>query len=165
MENAADALKIAFAVFVFVIAITVLFSMVSQAKSTADTVLFYNDETNFYEHTESSDVNPTVTVSDVISTLYRYYNESICVTVNLLNSGPRTFDLGSSNISYSNKSAIESDLQNYIKENLLVLEENTQFTKTFDEVITGGIYVTGEDGTEVILSSGEKKIYITYTQN
>ena len=163
MENAADALKIAFAVFVFVIAITVLFSMVSQAKSTADTVLFYNDETNFYEHTESEDEDSLVTVSDVISTLYRYYNESICITVNL-DSGSRTFDLGSSNISYSNKSAIESDLQNYINDNLLILPSETEFIKTFDEVITGGIYVTGEDGTEVILSSGEKKIYITYEQ-
>ena len=39
MENAVDALKIAFAVFVFLIALTVTFSMIAKVKSTAEYVL------------------------------------------------------------------------------------------------------------------------------
>ena len=49
MENATDALKMAFAVFVFIIALSIVFSLISQAKETADTVLFYSDKTNYYD--------------------------------------------------------------------------------------------------------------------
>ena len=59
MENATDALKIAFAIFVFVIAITLTFSLISQAKSTSDYVLSYSDRTNFYEHSDSKDNSPS----------------------------------------------------------------------------------------------------------
>jgi len=97
MENATDALKIAFAMFVFVIAITLTFSLVSQAKSTADVVLYHSDETNFYEYEYSKgedSKNRIVSVAEVIPTLYRYYKESIGVTVNLKEDGKSyTFDL------------------------------------------------------------------------
>ena len=75
MENAADALKIAFAVFIFVIAITITFTIVSQAKSTADSVFYHRDETNFYEYSYSkgdTEKNRIVSVSEIIPTLYRY---------------------------------------------------------------------------------------------
>lgn len=49
MENAADALKMAFAIFVFVIALSIVFSLIGHVKETADAVLFYTDKTNFYE--------------------------------------------------------------------------------------------------------------------
>lgn len=49
MENAADALKMAFGVLVFIVALTVLFFQLSQIKQTADTVLLYSDKTNYYE--------------------------------------------------------------------------------------------------------------------
>ena len=42
MENAADALKIAFGLLVFAIALTVIFTMVAKVKSTADVVLYYH---------------------------------------------------------------------------------------------------------------------------
>lgn len=161
MENAADALKIAFAVFVFVIAITVAFSVIAQAKSTADHVLFYTDKTNFYEHLESQGSNREVLVSDVISTLYRYYKESISVTVNLRNES-RTFDLSNAS---SNINTIENELAKYIRENLLTLDNDKTFTEEFVEVPISGIYQTGEDDTEIILSSGGKKVYVTYTLN
>lgn len=83
MENVADALKIAFAIFVFIVAIALLFSLTSQAKDTADTVFFYGDKTNFYGHASSKENNREVSVSEVISTLHRYYKESISVTVDL----------------------------------------------------------------------------------
>lgn len=48
MENATDALKMSFAVFVFIIALSIVFSLISQAKETADAVLFYSDKTSKY---------------------------------------------------------------------------------------------------------------------
>lgn len=160
MEDAADALKIAFAVFVFVIAITLTFALTSQAKDTADYVLYYNDETNFYDHTYSADTNRQVSFSEVISTLYRFYKESICVTVNLGPSNVTTFDL--SNSSYTNEAQIEKELGDYI-EGTLSSYKDKKFKEEFVEVPISGIYETGEDGTQITLSSGGNKLYVTYT--
>ncbi len=49
MENAADALKMAFAIFVFILALVIVFSMIGRIKDTADEILFYSDETNYYD--------------------------------------------------------------------------------------------------------------------
>lgn len=158
MENAADALKIAFAIFVFVIAIAVTFSIISQAKSTADTVLYHSDETNFYEHVASGEGNREVSVKEVISTLYRYYKESVSVTINIGNES-RIFDLANSS---SNINTIENELATYVKENLL--GKDITFIEEFVEVPISGIYETGEDNTEITLSSGGKRVYVTYTK-
>lgn len=156
MENAADALKIAFAIFVFVIAITITFSLVSQAKSTADYILYYTDETNFYENLDSKNTNRTVSIAEVISALYRYSDESFAITIKLKNGNIKTFDL--SNSSY-NEGVVD-----YIKDTLLGLPTNTLFTEEFVEVPISGIYSTGTDDSEVVLASGGKKVYITYIE-
>ena len=163
MEDAADALKIAFAVFVFVIAITLTFALTSQAKDTADYVLYYNDETNFYDYAYSGDNRRQVSVNEVISTLYRFYKESICVTVKLGNNlnDVRTFDL--SNSSYTNEAQIEKELGEYIKDNLANISADKTFAEEFVEVPISGIYETGKDGTQITLSSGGNKLYVTYT--
>ena len=164
MEDAADALKIAFAVFVFVIAITLLFALTSQAKDTADYVLYYNDETNF--HIPFPGGEREVSGSEVISTLYRYYKESICVTVNLNGEEAvptdkiRSFDL--SNRSYTNEAQIEQELGEYINRNLKAFTDY-KFSEEFIEVPISGIYMTGEDGTQITLSAGGNKVYVTYT--
>ena len=159
MENATDALKIAFAVLVFIGAITLTFSIISQAKSASDTVLYYTDKTNFYDHVDSSGRNRTVAVTDVISTLYRYYKESISVTVNI-NGEVRVFDLSNSTSSIA---TIEKELGTYIKDKLLRLPAGSLFTEEFVDVPISGIYEIGEDDTQIVLSSGGKKVYITYT--
>ena len=91
MENAVDALKIAFATLVFVIAITVTFSVIAQAKSTSDYVLYYSDETNFYEHLYSKE-DRTVSLAEVIANLHKYYKETMAVTV-CIGTDTYTFDL------------------------------------------------------------------------
>ena len=159
MENAADALKIAFAIFVFVLAITVTFGVISQAKSTADTVLYYSDDTNFYEHLRAKDRNRIVSVSEVISTLYRYYKESLCVTVDL-NGNSTTFDLNNSSATIT---SIESNIAEYVEDNLLELGDDAKFTEEFVEVPISGIYDQGADGSEITISSGGNKVYVTYT--
>ena len=59
MENAVDALKIAFGVIVFVIALSLFFFMTNQAKATSDLVLYMSDKTNFYDM-EQSDAGKAV---------------------------------------------------------------------------------------------------------
>ena len=173
MENAADALKIAFAVFIFVIAITLTFSLVSQAKSTADVVLYYTDETNFYEYADSSEFNREVSVAEIIPTLYKVYSESVGVEIRI---GEKTypFDLGNreycvvdgldDGIIYFNGEGSfnrEENLKKFIEE-LLELED-AKFEEEFVEIPVGGIYEYGPDGTELTKVPGGKKVYITYT--
>lgn len=193
MENAADALKIAFGIFVFVIAITMLFMMVSKAKSTSDVVLYYSDNTNFYDHYDYTKEglrdkkgNRIVEVADIVATLYRYYNESVAVTVVLERGNPDktyNFDLeyesildnngkiirvsdgtGKELLKLGTKQNIEENLGKFITKVLYELGEDVKFTEEFTEVPTSGIYDIGEDGSEIVLSSGGKKVYITYTK-
>lgn len=86
MENAVDALKIAFAMFVFVIAIALTFSIVGQAKATSDTILATNDKTSLYEYVDSSEENASnkdriVGFETILPTIYRYAKEQYAVTI------------------------------------------------------------------------------------
>lgn len=108
MENAVQALKTAAAVLIFVIAITVAFTMFSRAKTTADAVVKSQDTQEYLEAAElestlytSSEAiqsgtssattgdNATMTTDgyrivkpeDVISTIYRYNLEKYGVTI------------------------------------------------------------------------------------
>ena len=47
MENAIDAMKMAFAVLVFVIAMSLAFMMITQARSTADVVFQTTDKQEY----------------------------------------------------------------------------------------------------------------------
>ncbi len=158
MENAADALKIAFAIFVLVTAITITFTLVSQAKSTADVVLYYSDKTNFYDYRGSTTLNRDVPVTEVIATLYRYYKESISVTV-ILDTGTKTFNLTNLALDIT---TIEDELADYT-EKLLEDYSDKTFTEEFVEVPISGKYEVGEDGTEITMTAGGKKVYVTYT--
>lgn len=86
MENAVDALKIAFAVFVFAIAVALTFSIVGQARATSDTILALNDKTNLYEYVDSSENNAgdkdrIVGFETILPTIYRYVKEQYAVTI------------------------------------------------------------------------------------
>ena len=54
MENSVDALKMAFAVFMFIVALSIIFSLLTKTKDTADVILFYSDKTNYYDWEEGS---------------------------------------------------------------------------------------------------------------
>ena len=88
MENAVDALKIAFAVFVFIIAFTVILTMFTQARETADVVLQSSDITEYMTYTEQSQIGSGITptgeerivgLETIIPTLYKYYKENYTV--------------------------------------------------------------------------------------
>ena len=87
MENAADALKIAFGIFVFMFAVALLFQTASLTQSVAEAKLIDTDKTTYYEYYDSDmnsvnkDGNRIVTLEDIIPTMYRYSTESAAVTL------------------------------------------------------------------------------------
>lgn len=83
MENASDAIIMAGAMLIFVIALTVAMTAFSQARETIDTVVYTSDVTNYYkpiDTTKSNGVkNRIVSWETVIPTLYKYYKENYTV--------------------------------------------------------------------------------------
>ena len=83
MEDAADALKIAFAVLVFAMGLAVFFNMASLAKNTSDTVFLSIDKSNYYQYSTDIKIqdNRIVKLKDIIPTIYRYNKENYGVTI------------------------------------------------------------------------------------
>lgn len=85
MENAVDAIKIAFALLVFAIAIALTFSVVGQARAVADTIFMSNDKTQYYDYATNGDYNATenriVGFETVLPTIHRYAKEQYAVTI------------------------------------------------------------------------------------
>lgn len=86
MENAADALKIGFALLVFVIALSMAFMSISLARETSDIITYAIDRTNFYPKVDGKDLvdekgNRLVKADTVISSIYRCYNEGFAVII------------------------------------------------------------------------------------
>lgn len=82
MENAVDALKMAFAIFVFTMALSLAMYMFTMARETSDVVLKSSDVTALMEYTEVSDMideDRIVGLETVIPTLYKYYKENYTV--------------------------------------------------------------------------------------
>lgn len=99
MENASDALMMAFGVLIFVMALTVAINSFSQAREVSDIVLFSADETNFYDYydevTSASAENRIVGLETIIPTLYKYHKEKYTV---LFRTGSYTEENGLQNI-------------------------------------------------------------------
>lgn len=86
MENAVDALKIAFAVFVFAIAVALSFSVVGQVRATSDVILALEDKTNDYDYVENNESNANnkdriVGFETILPAIYRYAEEQYAVTI------------------------------------------------------------------------------------
>lgn len=155
MENATDALLMAFAVLVFIIALSVTLTSLAQAKSTADIVLFYSDRENFQtplvaDPDNVNDGGRNVEVDTVIATIYRCAKEKFSVKI----------------IDGSNTYKFEYDVQTEIDikaeiENFIENHTGTKYRETYVEVTTSGTTYSGEDGTQLEEDVG-KKIYITY---
>lgn len=155
MENATQALLIAFAVFIFIIALSTSLTTLSQAKSTADVVLFYSDRENFqipvkFDPEQYNDGGRNVTVDTVIATIARCAKEKFSVKiVDGANKFLFEYDVQS-------EEQIKSEIQRFIKEHT-----GTTYRETYVEVTTSGTTIIGEDGTQLEQNVG-KKIYITY---
>ena len=101
MENAVEAIKMAFAVIVFIMALSVAMFMLIQVKATSDVVLYTEDELNYYDYqgaTGPGAENRIVGMETIIPTLYKYYKENYTVVFREGNYDAQTGQF--SNISY-----------------------------------------------------------------
>ena len=75
MENAADALKMAGFVLLFILALTIAMMTLTQARTAAQAILYAEDDRNFYSYVEEDDyidltsnrykVTRNVTIDDI----------------------------------------------------------------------------------------------------
>ena len=133
MEDAVQALMIAFGALTFVIGFSIAMYMFSQVTSTAELLTFYNDPTAYYDNIRLTDDNTAsdediktgksrvVNADTIIPTLYRYADEEFCVKIydegnNLI----QVFDLdleGKIQLASSDTKATESSTDAKQKEN------------------------------------------------
>lgn len=84
MENAVEALKMAGFMILFIIALSITMITITQAKTTADSLVKNQDRQQSYQYIEvtgdlSKSLSRTVTLADIIPTLYRYAQEDYAV--------------------------------------------------------------------------------------
>lgn len=89
MENAVDALKMAGAVLLFVLAISVAIVSFGQAREAADTILDYKDRETVYIdgnlYYQATETERTVGLETIIPTIYRAYIENYKIVFEGLN--------------------------------------------------------------------------------
>ena len=170
MENAAEALKMFFAVFVFSLALSVFFRMTSVAKDTTDKIFEAIDKTTYvnYNADTSYGANRKVKFQDMIPTIYRYAQEGYGVTI--IDSGEivARFDLdtesqvsscfwndryhSASQIEKKKSNDIKAEICKYLNDNIISkvnsLEPNITSMTNLDEnsldILIKKIYSTGE---------------------
>lgn len=82
MENVADALKMAAAVLIFVLALSIIMLSFSNVRQSVDTILSYRDretvyiDGNFYYTNAKNTLERTVGLETIIPTIYRAYLEN-----------------------------------------------------------------------------------------
>ena len=77
MENAADALKIAFGVLIFVVALSLSIFTFSNARQAIDSIITYRDKTQDYVYVKkANNVNRLVSSESIIPAMYKAYTEN-----------------------------------------------------------------------------------------
>ena len=151
MENVSDALKMAFAIFVFIIALSIVFFLLSEIKSTADSIMFDSDKTNYFAwETGSLENGRIVGIDTVISTLKNYTKQSTYVIIE-----------DSSGSTEYNFSTTKEEIENFINSNI---KKTDQYLENIREITTGGKYIVAEDGTRVTIQPGTTRTYVIYTK-
>ena len=84
MENAIEALEMAGFMLLFIIALSITMITLTQAKTTADSLVKNQDRQQSYQYIEvtgdlAKSLSRTVTLADIIPTLYRYAQEDYAV--------------------------------------------------------------------------------------
>lgn len=158
MENIADALKISFAVFVFIFAVAIFYSVIGKTIKTSNSVLYYTDKTNFYAHTESSETNRTVDEKEIITTLYRIADGET-ITVTIIDDSGR--EIGTVSGSHSREDITVFIYSIYSQ----ITGPTVTFSEEFVETNYSGKYVVAEDGSKLPIEKGGTRMYIVYTKN
>jgi len=151
MENASDALKMAFAVFMFVMALSLAFSSLTKVRETADTVLWFSDKTNYYNgETGTLQNGRVVSEETVIASLCNFESANTRVIVErdgkVIEFHPRITD--------------ETTIENFIK----TLNQGCEYLENIMEITVGGKYKVAEDGTKIIQEPLETIIQVRFTK-
>lgn len=167
MDNAADFLKTSFAVLIFIIGVSVTFSMVSKVSTASRTVLKNSDRNTYFRPMTKAETaeNRKVTNETIISMINRIEQESFCIKV-VDNDKNLTwfFDIENSKIE-DNGTITEMTLDEIINEYMLnTINEQSTFNETFTEQVYEGVYKTADDGTTLVIHQGAAKLHITYTK-
>lgn len=87
MENAADALKMAAAVLIFVLAVSIIIFYFGQARQTSDIIIDYRDrETTYSSYEPNTSGVRTVSFETVVPSIFRSYLENYKIIFDGLNS-------------------------------------------------------------------------------
>ena len=163
MENGVQALLMAAAVLIFIIALTITLTTLSQAKTTADSILFYSDREIYQEKVDQSQLVPykmfgarPVNIDTVIATIKRFTRENFAVIIK------DSSDVVKLDLDYSTQSIeyFKNKISDFIHNNI---GSSSTYLEYFVEVNTGGITSTGYDGTSLGENVG-KKLYIIYKE-
>lgn len=156
MDNISSALKISFAIFAFVIALSIATSCIGRAKKTADAVLKYADKTEYYEYMAGANEyanGRTVGIDTIISNLHRCYKEYFAVKV-ITGSNIELFDLENTTLATLMEKIIDFERNN--------INNINKYKENLIEVTNSGEYVEADDGTQLTVTPGAKKIYLIY---
>lgn len=165
MENAVDALKIAFAVIVFVIALGLAFSVFAQAKDVSDIVLYANDKTNFEQYVpEHEEPKRTVGIETVIPAVRRYVTDNENYSVEIID-GSKTylFDLIEDQKKNLTPRQIQENLEKSLEE-LLNKYKKATFKESYSEKVYRGGYYVADNGETIEKINTDTKVKITYTK-
>lgn len=154
MENAADALKMAFGVLIFVVAISLSVSTFSNAKKTIDSIISYRDKTQDYVYVEeSNEKNRIVGIETVVPAMYKAYSENYRIEFYKKNAQGQEVKL----ILYKNKTQYERD---FTEINYLDLEDE-KFANEATAIVHLQALLTQENLDNFIKknATGTDKIY------
>ena len=76
MENAADALKMAAWVLIFVVALSIIINAFGMARQTTDILISYNDNVYYTDYVEQGNTERKVGYETIIPAIYRAYKEN-----------------------------------------------------------------------------------------
>lgn len=165
MENMVDALKIAFAVIVFVMALTIAFTVFPQAKATSEFIFYLTDKTNFEEHLEESKTQAKIVgLETILPLVARYidYNENYSIEIKKENGeNIVTFDIredADANRTYIQaKKRLEEEMEKLVKN-----YQNRKFIETYSEEVYKGEIYTTENGETFEAVNTYTRIRVTY---
>jgi len=154
MENAVEALKIAFAVMMFVLALTVSISSFSNANSAVKSLISMNDRENEYIYVEPSpNLTRIVGVETVVSSMYRAMEQNIEIYFKKEGNDEflplfwKTTVDNAYNFTGSNKYKVKSADPNIMYEQIFSIDslnENVEYKKMHIDIILGGRTIIDE---------------------
>lgn len=137
MENAAEALKMAAAVLIFVLALSISIGAFGQARQTSQIILDYQDREYDYtyveENKDSSGKSVTerwVGIEEIIPSIYKAYNEHYKII----------FDIGAENYLYEKRVLTDTRTLKWEKINYIDLETESLSSESKREVLEAIIY-------------------------